>query len=73
MCNYWGRLWKIENAMNSNISSNLKVKLLERKTQHAVINHAYTANGIKIPTFGGGGKVGGWCYICPAPLLSKIS
>ena len=46
---YWSRLWKIENARNIHISS--KVNQSKCKTQHAVITHANTSNGIKIPTF----------------------
>ena len=40
---------KKKNARHTHISS--KVVNLECKTQHAVITHANTSNGIKIPTF----------------------
>ena len=38
----------MENARNIHVSS--KVSQLERETQHAVLTHANTSNGIKIPT-----------------------
>ena len=37
---------------------------LERKTQHAIVTHANTSNGIKIPNFGGK-KLGGLSCTCP--------
>ena len=45
---------------------------LEYKTQHAVISHANTSNGIKIPTFFGK-SWGMMLYLSNAPLIDEYS
>ena len=45
---------------------------LERKTQHAVITHASTSNGIKIPNFFGK-SWGMMLYLSSAPKSSTTS